>query len=168
MNIVSFFAGAGGLDLGFQRAGFNVVWANEYDKDIWETYEKNHPHTILDRRSIVDIPADEVPECDGIIGGPPCQSFSLAGKRKKFDKKDDLFSHYLEVIKVLQPKYFVMENVKGILTKEQGKIKDIILKEINSIIDLKEIPKLISFLKSLKATKSATYPGAIPAIRSSL
>ena len=67
MNIVSFFAGAGGLDLGFQKAGFNVIWANEYDKEIWETYEKNHPHTILDRRSIVDIPADEVPECDGII-----------------------------------------------------------------------------------------------------
>ncbi len=76
MNIVSFFAGAGGLDLGFQKAGFNVIWANEYDKEIWETYEKNHPHTILDRRSIVDIPAVEVPECDGIIGGPPCQSKS--------------------------------------------------------------------------------------------
>lgn len=63
-----FFAGAGGLDLGFQRAGFNVSWANEYDKDIWETYEKNHTHTLLDRRSIVNIPSEEVPNCDGIIG----------------------------------------------------------------------------------------------------
>ena len=87
---------------------------------------------------------------DVVCGGPPCQSFSLAGKRKKFDKKDDLFSHYLEVIKVLQPKYFVMENVKGILTKEQGKIKELILKEINSIIDVNEIPKLNSFIKKLK------------------
>jgi len=91
---------------------------------------------------------------DVVCGGPPCQSFSLAGKRKKFDKKDDLFSHYLEVIKVLQPKYFVMENVKGILTKEQGKIKELILKEINSIIDVKEIPKLNSFVKKLKKSQT--------------
>ena len=76
MNVVSFFAGAGGLDLGFQKAGFNVIWANEYDKEIWETYEKNHPNTILDKRSILNISAEEVPECDGIIGGPPCQSYS--------------------------------------------------------------------------------------------
>ena len=76
MNVVSFFAGAGGLDLGFKKAGFNVIWANEYDKEIWETYEKNHPESILDRRSIVDIPASDVPDCDGIIGGPPCQSWS--------------------------------------------------------------------------------------------
>jgi hypothetical protein len=66
MKIVSFFAGAGGLDLGFQKAGFDVIWANEYDKEIWETYEKNHPKTTLDKRSIVDIKSDEVPECDGI------------------------------------------------------------------------------------------------------
>ena len=92
----------------------------------------------------------ETKKIDVVCGGPPCQSFSLAGKRKKFDKKDDLFSHYLEVIKVLQPKYFVMENVKGILTKEQGKIKELILKEINSIIDVNEIPKLNSFIKKLK------------------
>ncbi|GAL68797.1 DNA cytosine methyltransferase [Jejuia pallidilutea] len=89
---------------------------------------------------------------DVVCGGPPCQSFSLAGKRKKFDKKDDLFSHYLEVIKVLQPKYFVMENVKGILTKEKGKIKELILKEINSILDINEIPKLTEFIKGLKKT----------------
>lgn len=60
MKIVSFFAGAGGLDLGFQKAGFDVIWANEYDKDIWETYEKNHKNTILDKRSIVDIQSDKV------------------------------------------------------------------------------------------------------------
>jgi DNA (cytosine-5)-methyltransferase 1 len=92
MNVVSFFAGAGGLDLGFQKAGFNVIWANEYDKEIWETYEKNHPHSILDRRSIVDIPAAEVPECDGIIGGPPCQSWSEAGAARGIkDKRGQLF-----------------------------------------------------------------------------
>ena len=96
MDIVSFFAGAGGLDLGFQKAGFNVVWANEYDKEIWETYEKNHPHTKLDKRSIVNIPSDEVPECDGIIGGPPCQSWSEAGAMKGInDKRGQLFYDFI-------------------------------------------------------------------------
>jgi len=62
------------LDLGFEKAGFNVTWANEYDKYIWETSQKNSPDTTLDKRSITDIPSTDVPECDGIIGGPPCQS----------------------------------------------------------------------------------------------
>ena len=90
MNVVSFFAGAGGLDLGFEKARFNVVWANEYDKDIWETYEKNHKNTILDRRSIVNIESEEVPECDGIIGGPPCQSWSEAGSLRGINDKRGL------------------------------------------------------------------------------
>jgi DNA (cytosine-5)-methyltransferase 1 len=90
-----------------------------------------------------------------VCGGPPCQSFSLAGKRKKFDKKDDLFAHYLNVIKLLRPKYFVMENVKGILTKEDGKIKEMILQEIRSIIDLKEFHQLIHFVANLKRSSSA-------------
>lgn len=68
MRVVTFFAGAGGLDLGFAQAGFEVVWANEYDKAIWATYEQNHAGVYLDKRSITDIPADEVPDCDGIIG----------------------------------------------------------------------------------------------------
>lgn len=87
MNIVSFFAGAGGLDLGFQNAGFNVVWANEYDKEIWGTYQNNHPQTVLDKRSIVNVPSNEVPDCDGIIGGPPCQSWSEAGAMKGINDK---------------------------------------------------------------------------------
>ena len=64
MKVVSFFAGASER-LGFEKAGFDVIWANEYDKEIWETYEKNHKNTILDRRSIVDIPSNEVSDCDG-------------------------------------------------------------------------------------------------------
>ena len=75
-NIVSLFSGAGGLDLGFEKAGFSTIWANEYDKKIWATFEKNFPNTILDRRSITDITPEEIPDCDGIIGGPPCQSWS--------------------------------------------------------------------------------------------
>ena len=116
MKIVSFFAGAGGLDLGFQKAGFNVVWANEYDKEIWETYEKNHPNTFLDKRSIVNIPADEVPECDGIIGGPPCQSWSEAGSARGIkDKRGQLFYDFIRILEAKQPKFFLAENVSGML-----------------------------------------------------
>ncbi|WP_432411905.1 DNA cytosine methyltransferase [Rasiella sp. SM2506] len=116
MNIVSFFAGAGGLDLGFEKAGFNVVWANEYDKDIWETYEKNHNNTILDRRSIVNIASDEVPECDGIIGGPPCQSWSEAGSLRGInDKRGQLFYDFIRILEAKQPKFFLAENVSGML-----------------------------------------------------
>ena len=116
MNVVSFFAGAGGLDLGFQKAGFNVIWANEYDKEIWETYKKNHPHTILDKRSIVNIPSTEVPECDGIIGGPPCQSWSEAGALRGIeDKRGQLFFDFIRILEAKQPKFFLAENVSGML-----------------------------------------------------
>lgn len=116
MKIVSFFAGAGGLDLGFEKAGFDVVWANEYDKDIWETYEKNHKKTILDRRSIVDIPSSEVPDCDGIIGGPPCQSWSEAGSKKGIaDKRGQLFYEFMRILADKKPKFFLAENVSGML-----------------------------------------------------
>lgn len=121
MNVVSFFAGAGGLDLGFQKAGFNVVWANEYDKDIWETYEKNHKSTTLDRRSIVDIESEEVPECDGIIGGPPCQSWSEAGSLRGInDKRGQLFYDFIRILEDKQPKFFLAENVSGMLLERHS------------------------------------------------
>ncbi len=127
MNIVSFFAGAGGMDLGFQNAGFNVAWANEYDKEIWETYEKNHTHTTLDRRSIVDIPEDEVPECDGIVGGPPCQSWSEAGSRRGIDdKRGQLFFDFIRILVAKQPRFFLAENVSGMLApKHKGALENI-------------------------------------------
>ena len=116
MKVVSFFAGAGGLDLGFEQAGFNVIWANEYDKEIWATYEKNHKNTILDRRSIVDIPSNEVPDCDGIIGGPPCQSWSEGGsKRGIADKRGQLFYEFMRILADKKPKFFLAENVSGML-----------------------------------------------------
>ncbi len=116
MKVVSFFAGAGGLDLGFQKAGFEIIWANEFDKDIWETYEKNHPNTILDKRSIVNIPTDEVPDCDGIIGGPPCQSWSEAGAQRGIkDKRGQLFYDFIRILTAKQPKFFLAENVSGML-----------------------------------------------------
>lgn len=168
-TFVDLFAGAGGFSEGFLQAGYNnkffdFLVANDINENSELTHVVRYNHQLgLD----ADFLCQDITEpdfldnllsktkgkkVDVVCGGPPCQSFSLAGKRKKFDKKDDLFSHYLDVIKVLQPKYFVMENVKGILTKEKGKIKDLILKEINSIVDIKEIPKLASFIKSLKKT----------------
>ena len=117
VKIVSLFAGAGGLDLGFEKAGFRTVWANEFDKQIWATFEHNFPHTKLDRRSIVDISPEEIPDCDGIIGGPPCQSWSEAGAGRGIDdKRGQLFYDYLRILEAKQPKFFLVENVSGILS----------------------------------------------------
>ncbi len=115
MNILSLFSGAGGMDLGFKNAGFNIVWANEYDSSIWETYEKNHS-TPLDKRDIRKVPSEEIPECDGIIGGPPCQSWSEAGSLKGIeDSRGKLFYEFIRILKDKQPKFFVAENVSGML-----------------------------------------------------
>lgn len=114
-TVVSLFAGAGGLDLGFEKAGFNIIWANEYDKNIWATYETNHK-SYLDHRSITDIHVNEIPDCVGIIGGPPCQSWSEGGSRRGInDKRGQLFYDYIRVLKAKQPLFFLAENVSGIL-----------------------------------------------------
>ena len=161
------FAGAGGFSEGFLQAEYNnkffdFIVANDINENCELTHVVRYNHQLgLEAKFLQqDITEPDFLEnllekingkkIDVVCGGPPCQSFSLAGKRKKFDKKDDLFSHYLEVIKTLQPKYFVMENVKGILTKEGGKITELILKEINSIVDTKEIPLLNSFIKRIR------------------
>lgn len=171
-TFVDLFAGAGGFSEGFLQAEhnnkfFDFVVANDINENCELTHVVRYNHQLgLDAEFLKqditepDFLDNLLEKIDGrkidvVCGGPPCQSFSLAGKRKKFDKKDDLFSHYLEVIKVLQPKYFVMENVKGILTKENGKIKELILKEINSIIDTKEIPQLISFVKKVRKNSNS-------------
>jgi len=121
MNIVSLFSGAGGLDLGFEKAGFKTIWANEYDKEIWETYEKNFPHAELDRRSVSDIPSTEIPECDGIIGGPPCQSWSEAGALRGIDDhRGQLFFEYIRILREKKPKFFLAENVSGMLASRHS------------------------------------------------
>ena len=129
MKVVSFFSGAGGLDLGFEKAGFNITWANEFDKDIWETFEKNFPNTNLDRRSIVDVLSDDIPDCDGIIGGPPCQSWSEAGKLKGIkDKRGQLFYEFIRILKDKQPKFFLAENVSGMLAQRHSEALEYIKK----------------------------------------
>ncbi|MEZ4884773.1 MAG: DNA cytosine methyltransferase [Chitinophagales bacterium] len=168
-TFIDLFAGAGGFSEGFLQAEyeskyFDFLLGSDINENCELTHVVRYNHQLgLDAAFLCqDITEPDFldnllanigdKKVDVVCGGPPCQSFSLAGKRKKFDKKDDLFSHYLQVIKVLQPKYFVMENVRGILTKEKGKIKELVLKEINAIIDIKEIPKLNTFLKQLKTT----------------
>lgn len=162
-TFIDFFAGAGGFSEGFLQASFNNQYFDfRLGSDINENCELTHivryNHQLgLDAEFICqDITEHDFlsnleaklggQTIDVICGGPPCQSFSLAGKRRKFDKKDDLFANYLQIIKKYKPKYFVMENVKGILTKDKGKIKERIIKEIRSIIDVEQIGKLEAFV----------------------
>ncbi len=116
MKIISLFSGAGGLDKGFEAAGFKTIWANEYDEDIWETFEKNFPNTVLNRHSIQDVSSDEIPECDGIIGGPPCQSWSEAGNQDGIhDSRGQLFYDFIRILRDKKPSFFLAENVSGML-----------------------------------------------------
>ena len=94
---------------------------------------------------------------DVVTGGPSCQSFSLSGRRKRFDKRDNLFLNYLAVIRKLRPKYFVMENVKGLLTKDKGRFKDAILREIRSIIDDKNIPSFLIYINRLLDKNASAF-----------
>jgi DNA (cytosine-5)-methyltransferase 1 len=134
MNVASLFSGAGGLDLGFSKAGFDIVWANEYDKSIWKTFEHNFPETKLDKRSIVDIKSCELPDVDGIIGGPPCQSWSEAGAGRGIDDhRGMLFYEYIRILKDKQPKFFLAENVSGILLPKHRDAFSAILKEFEDV-----------------------------------
>lgn len=117
MKVVSLFAGCGGLDLGFEKAGFDVVWANEYDFSIHATYHLNHPNTQLCTLDIREINSKDIPDCDGIIGGPPCQSWSLGGKSLGIeDDRGKLVYDYIRIVKDKKPKFFIMENVPGMVT----------------------------------------------------
>ena len=122
MEVISLFAGCGGLDLGFRRAGFKVIWANEFDKTIHETYRRNHPQTILNTSDIRTLHEDSIPDCDGIIGGPPCQSWSLGGKSLGLDdERGQLVYDYICIVKAKQPKFFIMENVAGMVSSRHIK-----------------------------------------------
>jgi len=118
LNIISLFSGCGGLDLGFIKSGFDLVFANDNDKDVWETFEKNHNFKI-DKRPVEEIPSEEMPDnVHGILGGPPCQSWSLAGAMRGIkDNRGKLFYEYIRILKDKKPYFFVAENVPGILSK---------------------------------------------------
>lgn len=163
VNYLDLFAGAGGFSEGFMQAYtddkfYDFRLASDINENCELTHRVRYNKMLgLDTDFLCqDIMEDSFlpnlmerlhgQEIDVITGGPSCQSFSLAGRRKKLDKRDDLFYHYLKVIKALRPKYFIMENVKGILTKDEGRIKERILREIRSIVDDAKMSTLLAFL----------------------
>lgn len=134
MKVASLFSGAGGLDLGFKKAGFDIVWANEYDKTIWDTFRHNFPKTHLDTRSIVDVDPSDVPQVDGIVGGPPCQSWSAAGAQRGVeDTRGKLFFEYIKILKENQPAFFLAENVAGILHQKHSEAFADIVKSFEGV-----------------------------------
>lgn len=138
MRIIDLFAGCGGMSLGFELAGFQVAFALEKDKWASETYKFNHPKTRVIGEDITCIDnlgeyfGNQVEEVDGIIGGPPCQGFSLSGPRDPKDPRNSLFMNFMEFVRFFRPKFFIMENVPGILsarTRNRELVKDLIIGE---------------------------------------
>lgn len=124
--VIDLFAGVGGLSLGFENVGFDVVLANEYDPSIAGAYQRNHPATRMVVGDITRLPLEEIfapyqGKIHVVIGGPPCQGFSLKGQRKTIhDERNFLFKYYVKVVELIKPRYFVMENVPNLLTTEGG------------------------------------------------
>lgn len=170
VKYLDLFAGAGGFSEGFMQAYtddkyYDFRLASDINENCELTHRVRYNKMLgLDTKFVCqDIMDDSFlpnllkeignEEIDVVTGGPSCQSFSLAGRRKKLDKRDDLFFHYLKVIKTLRPKYFVMENVKGILTKDGGRIKKRILREIRSIVDDAKMNLLYAFMEDVLKPK---------------
>ena len=140
LEALDLFAGCGGLSLGFEQAGFDVIAANDKWKVALETFKNNHPRV----KTILGNLAKEVVQrkicrltgkIDVIIGGPPCQAYSLAGSRDPEDPRGKLFESYVEIVKRLQPNIFVIENVKGILSMKHFK-KNVPITEKKRILEL--------------------------------
>jgi DNA (cytosine-5)-methyltransferase 1 len=141
MKIISLFCGAGGMDLGFAKAGHKIVWANDNDPDSCKTYERNLGHKPV-CAPIEDVPSSEIPGGDVVIGGFPCQGFSVANPyRNTEDKRNKLYLELKRVIRDKKPKYFIAENVPGICSiggyenakdkkEHKGRVLKVILKEL--------------------------------------
>lgn len=128
MKIISLFSGAGGLDLGFEKAGFDIIAANDYDPTIWATYEKNHSSPLI-KSDIRQLDASDFPDnIDGIIGGPPCQSWSEAGALKGInDSRGQLFFDYIRILEQKKPNFFLAENVSGMLANRHSEAVNYII-----------------------------------------
>lgn len=133
MRVVSLFSGAGGLDLGFRMAGHEIVWANDLYEDAVYSYQKNiGSHIILE--DIHNISAEDIPDCDIVIGGFPCQGFSVANmKRHVGDGRNELYKQLVRVIEAKKPKFFLAENVKGLINFENGKVFQMILSDFEKM-----------------------------------
>ena len=122
MKVGSLFSGIGGIDLGFQQAGFNIVWANELDKDAATTYRHNFGNKCLVEKDICKAKAKEIPDFDILVAGFPCQPFSIMGRQKGFkDPRGTLFYEIVRVVKEKQPKIIFLENVSNLIKHNDGK-----------------------------------------------
>ena len=128
---VSLFSGAGGLDIGLEQAGFHTVWANDFNHDACETHRLWSNATVVEG-DIGKVDYDTIPDCDIASFGFPCQGFSLSGLRKVDDSRNVLYRHCVKLVEKKQPKLFLAENVKGLLTLGGGKIKDAIIADFES------------------------------------
>ena len=134
LSVVGLFSGCGGLDLGFKNQGFDIIWANDFEKDAVKTYRENiGDHIVLG--DITKIPSSEIPnDFDVLLGGFPCQGFSVANiKRSIKDERNFLYLEMLRILKDKKPKFFIAENVKGILSLQGGEVMEMILKDFKEI-----------------------------------
>lgn len=133
-SVVSLFSGLGGLDLGFVWEGFQIIWANDFSMPATSTYKLNFAHEIV-RGDILKIPLRDIPKADVVIGGPPCQSFSLVGKRDPADERGKLVFRFFDIVKYINPRCFVMENVPGMASsKIDGKrLTDVLIQNYTRI-----------------------------------
>lgn len=139
MKITSLFSGAGGLDLGLIQAGNDVVWANDIDKDAVQTY-KNNISTNIICQDIREVEISDIPKSDVVVGGFPCQGFSIANLRRQADdERNQLYRFFYSIVKDKQPKYFIAENVKGILSLDKGNAIKQIVNDFNKAGYLVEV-----------------------------
>lgn len=138
-TVVDLFAGVGGLSYGFaHNPNFEIIFANEYDKDIATAYSLNHPNVHMIQGDIRDITKEQIDNLlngktvDIIVGGPPCQSYSTLGKRQ-MDERAHLFEEYCRVLSIIQPHMFVFENVSGLMSMQGGKLINVIIDEFNKL-----------------------------------
>lgn len=134
-KVVSLFSGGGGLDIGFKKAGYDIVWANDINQDAVNSYKRNVGDEIT-CADLYELDESSIPRCDVVIGGPPCQSFSLAGNRHSDDERGRLVWRYIDIIKELQPKAFLFENVTGLLSAKNidgEKILPLLLRAFSDI-----------------------------------
>ena len=125
---ISLFCGAGGLDLGFERSGFRTIWANDFEMDACKTHKSWSGAEII-CGDIAKVDTCNIPDADIILGGFPCQGFSLSGPRKIDDSRNTLYKHYVRIVKDKKPLAFIGENVKGLLTMGNGAIIEAIVAE---------------------------------------
>jgi len=177
ITFLDLFAGAGGISEGFLQSYtkdkyYDFILASDINANCELTHRVRYNaqlglntdfllEDIMSETFLSDLKKKVGKKnIDVVTGGPSCQSFSLSGRRRKYDKRDNLFEHYLKVIEEFKPKYFVMENVKGILTKDKGRFKDEIMSLIRSIMDAKQVPALMGYLEKMLARTATPFEKA--------